>query len=215
MTTLHLIMDPQCGWCYAAVPLIDALTELAEVQIKTHGGGLFSGANKGAVTAEFRQHMLASDKRIMALTGQQFSDTYYRGIFADKTRILDSDTPITALLAAKSLGIQPLTMLHNMQIAQFIDGRSMSDINSLASIATQLGADSKAFLSAFTLFSGETTNHHITKSRHLMHVVGGNGFPTFAVEHKDGTFTRLDHSSFYSTPRLWSAYVKQIVKDIS
>ncbi len=215
MTTLHFIMDPQCGWCYAAVPLIDALTELSEVQIKTHGGGLFSGANKGAVTAEFRQHMLASDKRIMALTGQQFSDTYYRGIFADKTRILDSDTPITALLAAESLGIQPLTMLHQIQRAQFIEGSSMSDINSLTWLATQLGTDSKSFVNAFAFFSGEKTNHHIAQSRHLMRVVGGNGFPTFAVEHKDGTFTRLDHGSFYSTPKLWSAYVEQIVKEIS
>lgn len=215
MTTLHFIMDPQCGWCYAAVPLIDALTELSEVQIKTHGGGLFSGANKGAVTAEFRQHMLASDKRIMALTGQQFSDTYYRGIFADKTRILDSDTPITALLAAESLGIQPLTLLHNMQKAQFIDGRSLSDINSLSSIATALGADAKSFVNTFAFFNGVKTEQHITQSRHLLRVVGGNGFPTFAVEHKDGTFTRLDHASFYSTPRLWSAYVKQIVKEIS
>lgn len=215
MTTLHFIMDPQCGWCYAAVPLIDALTELAELQIKTHGGGLFSGANKAAVTAEFSQHMLASDKRIMALTGQQFSDSYYSRLFADKERTLDSDTPITALLAAESLAIQALTMLHNMQKAQFIDGCSMADINHLTSLATQLGADSKSFVNAFAFFSGEKTNHHIAQSRHLMRVVGGNGFPTFALEHKDGTFTRLDHSSFYSRPRLWSAYVKQIVKDIN
>lgn len=215
MTTLHFIMDPQCGWCYAAVPLIDALTELAKVQIKTHSGGLFSGANKGAVTAEFRQHMLASDKRIMTLTGQQFSDSYYSRLLHDKERILDSDTPITALLAAESLGIQPLTMLHQIQRAQFIEGRSMSDINSLASLATQLGTDSKSFVNAFAFFSGEKTNHHIAQSRNLMRVVGGNGFPTFALERTDGTFTRLEHASFYSTPRLWSAYVKQIVKDIS
>lgn len=214
MTTLHFIMDPQCGWCYAAVPLIDALTELAEVQIKTHGGGLFSAENKGPVTAEFRQHMLANDKRIMALTGQQFSDSYNTKLLSDKTRILDSDTPITALLAAESLGIQALTLLHSMQKTQFVDGCSMSDLNHLTSLATQLGADSKSFVNAFAFYHGEKTHHHIAQSRHLMQLVGGNGFPTFALEHQDGSFTRLDHSSFYSRPRLWSAYVKQIVQDI-
>lgn len=215
MNTLHFIMDPQCGWCYAAAPLIDALTELAELQIKPHGGGLFSGANKAAVTTEFSQHMLASDKRIMELTGQQFSDTYYARLFTDKDRILDSDMPITALLAAESLGIHALTMLHNMQKAQFIDGCSMADINHLTSLATQLGVGSKSFVNAFTFFSGEKTDLHIAQSRYLMRVVGGNGFPTFALEHKDGSFTRLDHGSFYGRPRLWSAYVKQILNDLS
>lgn len=215
MNTLHFIMDPQCGWCYAAAPLIDVLTELTELSIKIHSGGLFSGVNKGPVTSEFHQQMKESDKRIMALTGQQFSNNYYSTLFAEKDRVLDSDTPISALLAAEFLGIQPLTMLHTMQKAQFIDGRSMSDINNLSLIATELGAETKSFLNALAYFFGNKTNQHIAKTRQLMRALGGKGFPFFVLAHKDGSLTPLDHSGFYSTPELWSAYVKQKLQNNS
>jgi putative protein-disulfide isomerase len=41
MTTsiLHYVYDPLCGWCYAASPMVDAVTS-AGVPIVLHGGGL-------------------------------------------------------------------------------------------------------------------------------------------------------------------------------
>jgi putative protein-disulfide isomerase len=214
MTTLHFIMDPQCGWCYAAAPLVDALIAVPALQISVHAGGLFSGVNKGPLTAQFRHHIKASDKKITALTGQPFSDRYYDALFANPKRILDSDTPIAAVLAAGSLGIAPVAMLHQMQTAQFVDGHCMADIDNLNRIATALGADSKSFVHALAFFHGEKTNLHISQSRHLLGVVGGHGFPCFAIEHANGSYSKLDHSSFYGKPRLWSAYVMQIAQQL-
>lgn len=214
MKTLHYIMDPQCGWCYAAAPLIDALTGLPEIDINIHGGGLFSGANKRQLSTEFHQQIIAMDRRITALTGQEFSQIYYTQLLQDKQRIVDSDTPIAALLAAKSIGVNPLAMLHKMQISQFVTGRSQSDISNLSNIVNDLGASPKDFLTAFAAFKGEKTAQHISDSRHLLELVTGNGFPTFAFEHSDGAFTKLDHSSFYGQPKQWIAYVERVMKTV-
>ncbi|MGL6011675.1 MAG: DsbA family protein, partial [Shewanella oncorhynchi] len=40
--TLHAIIDPLCGWCYAAAPLLDAAAK-AGFTIKLHGGGMLTG----------------------------------------------------------------------------------------------------------------------------------------------------------------------------
>jgi putative protein-disulfide isomerase len=214
MTTLHFIMDPQCGWCYAAAPLIDALTELPDIEIKMYGGGLFSGANKRPLSFDFHQQIIAMDKKITRLTGQVFSQTYYTTLLEDKERIVDSDTPITALLAAEYVGINSVAMLDKMQIAQFVNGRSQSDIPNLSNVACELGASIMDFLNAFNLFNGEKTQQHISQARHMLERVGGNGFPTLAFEHADGAFTKLDHSSYYGQPQLWLAYVKQTLNSI-
>ncbi|GAA0835661.1 DsbA family protein [Marinomonas arenicola] len=214
MKTLHYIMDPQCGWCYAVAPLIDALTQLTNVDIKIYAGGLFSGVRKRQLSAASHQQIVAMDKKITALTGQVFSHTYYTTILEDKLRILDSDTPITALLAAESLGLNPLAMLHKMQIAQFVQGRSQSDVPNLANIANELGASTLDFLNAFDLFSGEKTLQHINKARHMLETVGGGGFPTLAFEHSDGAFIKLDHHHYYGQSVKWLAYVKQTLNSI-
>jgi putative protein-disulfide isomerase len=214
LKTLHYIMDPQCGWCYAAAPLIDALTELTAVNIKLHGGGLFSGANKRQLSAGFHQQIITMDKKITGLTGQVFSSTYYSQVLEDQQRVVDSDTPIAALLAAQSLGVDPVLMLHQMQITQFVEGRSQSDISNLTAIVNELGVDSAAFLNAFTLINGEKTAQHINNSRNMLHLVGGNGFPTLTFEHADGAFTKLEHSSYYGQPKQWIAYVVRVLKTI-
>lgn len=215
MKTLHFILDPQCGWCYAAAPLIDALIERSDIDINMHGGGLFSGTNKRILSADFHQQIMAMDQRITTLTGQIFSQTYYANILADKHRIVDSDIPTTALLAARSIGINPITMLHKIQIAQFVKGRSQSDIGNLTAIAAELGASTSAFLKAFTDFSGKKTAQHIAQSRHMLELVAGNGFPTLAFEHADGAFTKLDHSAYYGQPQQWVKYVERVMKTIA
>ncbi|MFM2484658.1 hypothetical protein [Celerinatantimonas yamalensis] len=155
------------------------------------------------------------DKRITALTGQVLSQIYYSTLLDDKQRILDSDTPITAILTAESLGIHSVAMLHKMQIAQFIEGRSQSDISNLTNIASEFGVNTNNFLNAFSIFNGDKTTQHIVQARHMLELVGGNGFPTLAFEHSDGAYTKLDHSSYYGQPELWLAYIKHLTKKIN
>jgi putative protein-disulfide isomerase len=212
MTTVHYIMDPQCGWCYAAAPLLDALESIADLPIKLHGGGLFAGARKGPVSTEFRQYMRATDHKIMALTGQVFSERYTSQLLADPARIVDSETPTSALLAVASLGINPIDMLHLMQISQFVDGYPMSDLPVLAKLAGSLGATRPKFLQAFAIFQGEKTSQHFATSQQLLAVVGGHGFPTFALELADGSFSKLDHAAFYQQPAAWRQYVGQQIE---
>ena len=210
MMKIHYIMDPQCGWCYAAAPLVAVLADLPQVDVKIYGGGLFSGAQKRPLSEALHQQIKVMDKRITALTGQVFSQTYYATLFSDTQRVLDSDTPITSLLAAEFLGIDPVAMLHKMQIAQFIEGRSLADINVIAAIAEESGVLSEAFKAAFKLFSGEKTTQHIAQARSLLDVIGGNGFPTFALENADGKYIKLDHSRYYGQPEAWLKYIEDV-----
>lgn len=207
MTTLHYIMDPQCGWCYAADPLIQALARDPRFTITLHGGGLFSGINKKPLPEGFKQQIIAMDKRVTQLTGQVFSDIYYEKLLNDKQRILDSDTPITALLAAEALSMDAVCFLHRMQYSQFVEGRSLADIQHLTDLATEMGINSATFIDTFRRLSGNETQRHIEKSQQWLRSVGGQGFPTLLLEHGDGQLRVLDHTRFYGQPAQWLDYV--------
>ncbi|MGO1296287.1 MAG: DsbA family protein [Vibrio sp.] len=207
MTTIHYIMDPQCGWCYAASPLMQALALDPRYTIQLHGGGLFSGANKTVLPEDFKQQIMMMDKRVTQLTGQLFSDIYYAKLLNDAERILDSDTPMTALLAVEALGGDALSLLHRMQIEQFVEGRSLAEINHLTDLVTEMGIKPTDFLAAYQRLTGNDTHQHIEHSRRLLRSVGGQGFPTMIIEHNASQYSVLEHSRFYGQPKQWCDYV--------
>lgn len=102
--TLHYIFDPLCAWCYGAAPLIRAAQNLPGLRIALHAGGMMAGDNRRNIDDEWRRHVLPHDKRIAQLTGQPFGEAYFNGLLHDTTAVLDSEQPITAILAAEALG---------------------------------------------------------------------------------------------------------------
>jgi putative protein-disulfide isomerase len=80
---LHYLYDPLCGWCYAAAPLLDAVTRrLPELPVRLHGGGLFSGQS---ITPGLATHIREHDARIARLSGQPFGEPYLQGLLNDPT----------------------------------------------------------------------------------------------------------------------------------
>ena len=84
-TTLHCIFDPLCGWCYAAAPLVEAAREVPGLRVELHGGGMMTGANRRAITPQWRDYVLPHDRRIAELTGQPFGEAYFEGLLRDGT----------------------------------------------------------------------------------------------------------------------------------
>lgn len=134
-TTLHYIFDPLCGWCYGAAPLVKAAKTIPGLTIALHAGGMMTGNNRRQITDEWRNYVIPHDKRIAELTGQPFGEAYFNGLLRDTTAVMDSEPPITAILAAQALAGRGLDMLHRIQEAHYQEGRRIADTPVLEALA--------------------------------------------------------------------------------
>ena len=206
--TLHYIHDPLCGWCYGAAPLVRAARSVVHVQ--AHGGGMMAGAARRAVTPELRQFVMGHDRRIAHISGQPFGAGYVDGLLRDPGAVLDSEPPITAVLAAEASAGAGLDMLARLQQAHYVEGRRIAEVGVLEQVAAELGLDVEGFRRAYDTLQGPATQAHIVESRALMARVGGNGFPTFALE-IDGRFTVVDIGPYMGQPYAWRTWLTQQV----
>lgn len=192
-TTLHYIFDPLCGWCYAAAPLVQAAREVPGLRVEFHGGGMMTGANRRAITPQWRDYVMPHDQRIAQLTGQPFGEAYFEGLLRDIGAVMDSEPPLAAVLAAESLREgSGLDMIHRQQRAHYVEGRHIADAGVLAELAAELGFDAAAFAAACEQKAGAPTAQHIADSRERLQRAGGQGFPTFVLTQADGRSGRID-----------------------
>lgn len=211
MTTLHYIFDPLCGWCYGAAPLVEAARKVPGLQIAFHGGGMLAGANRRAVTPQWRDYVMPHDHRIASLTGQPFGEPYFDGLLRDTTAVMDSEPPITAALAAEALGGRGLDMTHRIQRAHYEEGRRIADVAVLRELAAEIGLSPEAFDAEYARQTGALTQQHIAASRQWLDRVGGQGFPTFALEDADGRIGMIDIGPWLGRPDQWAQALAQHV----
>lgn len=206
--TLHYIFDPLCGWCYGAAPLLEIAHAVPGLAVEFHGGGMMVGANRRQVSPEWRQFVLPHDRRIAEVSGQPFGTAYFDGLLKDHGAVMDSAPPTTAMLAAEELAGQGLALLHRIQRAHFVEGRRIAETEVLTELAADIGLDAAAFAAAFHRLEGAATNAHFQDSRRLLAQVGGQGFPTLALE-ENGQLTVLDLGAYLGRPDAWRARLSQ------
>ncbi|WP_082806969.1 DsbA family protein [Collimonas pratensis] len=206
-TVLHYIYDPLCGWCYGAAPLLKAAQEVDGLAIVLHGGGMLSGSNRKQVSAQLRNYVMQHDHRIAAMTGQPFGDSYFNGLLLDTSAVLDSDPPITAVLAADACGGRGLAMLARIQTAHYVQGLRVADTAVLRSLALEIGLDAAQFDSAFAAYGGAAAQAHIAASRALLNQVGGQGFPTFVLQRGE-QLQVLDAGRFLGQAEAWKVVLQ-------
>ncbi|CAE6855562.1 MULTISPECIES: DsbA family protein [Paraburkholderia] len=204
MTTLHYIFDPLCGWCYGAAPLVAAARTVPQLAVALHGGGMMAGPNRRTVTSEWRSHVIPHDRRIAEMSGQPFGEAYFDGLLRDQTAVMDSEPPITAVLAAEAAAGRGLDMIHALQHAHYMQGRRIADTAVLHEVAGELGLAAEAFDAQFAHLTGPVTHNHIEASRHLLDRVGGRGFPTFALEDARGNLSLVDAGAWLGRPVQWA-----------
>jgi len=204
---LHYVHDPLCGWCYAAAPLVKVARESFE--IVAHAGGMLAGAGRRAVTPEWRSFVMPHDNRIALASGQPFGPAYFDGLLRDHSAILDSAPPTTAMLAADQLGQRGLDLLARMQTAHYLEGRRLADRDVLTALALEIGLERESFVAAFERMSGASTESHFAETRRFLARVGGNGFPTFALE-TGGAFELVGSSSFLGKPDAWREHLVRL-----
>ena len=96
-------------------------------------------------------------------------------------------------------------MLGRLQTAHYVEGRRIADTSVLLELATQIGLEPEALQLAFT---EADTERHIKDSRALLAKVGGQGFPTFALE-QDGQFTLVDLGPWLGKPQAFAQWLGQ------
>ncbi|MBC3863483.1 DsbA family protein [Undibacterium jejuense] len=210
MTQLHYIFDPVCGWCYGAAPLISAARTIPGLKLVFHAGGMMTGMNRRPVTTQLRNYIVASDERIAQLTGQVFGKDYLDGLLRDSSVVLNSAPPSTAILAAEQLAGRGLDMLKQLQIAHYVHGLRIAEIEVLQNIANEMCLDVTAFIAAYVRLDGLETQLHFSDSREMLARVGGQGFPTLALEYADATFERIDLGKWLGNVEQWTDYLRHI-----
>lgn len=205
---LHYLFDPLCGWCYGVAPLIDAAAEVPGLAIELHGGGMLTGSNRRMITPLWRSYVLPHDRRIAELSGQPFGDGYFNGLLNDQGAVLDSEPPISAILAAQAITGQGLTMLQRIQHAHYVEGRRIADVQVLTALAGELGLSLLQYSNAYQAACGRQTQAHIAASRVLLAQAGAQGFPTVLLEDNRGHMRVLELSHYLGRPQQWLSYLR-------
>jgi putative protein-disulfide isomerase len=204
---LHYIYDPLCGWCYGAKPLVQAAQ--AVLPVIAHGGGMMTGANRQNVSPQLRSYVMPHDRRIAEYSGQPFGEDYFEGLLRDQTAVFDSAPPIAAVLAAEQMGGRGLELLGRLQSAHYVEGRRIADESVLFELAHGMGLAPQTFERAFRTAD---TEGHIRNSRALLAKVGGQGFPTLALEHND-QFTLIDIAPWLGKPQAFAQWLSRSLPD--
>jgi putative protein-disulfide isomerase len=182
------LIDPLCGWCYAAMPQVAALREQVGLRhVELLPTGLFAGNGARPMTSQFRDYAWANDQRIAATTGQPFSQTYYDQVLSDFTVPLDSG-PASLVIALADL-LQPggsFDLLVACQHARFVEGRNLHDQVTLVEIAVETGFDPAAIIGAFqNAEQMELAVDRITSGRRQLSRHSLEGVPALLMQQGD------------------------------
>lgn len=205
--TLHYVHDPLCGWCYAAATLVKAAREV--MPVVGHAGGMLAGSRRRRITDDWREHVMPHDRRIEMLSGQPFGTAYFDGLLRDHAAVLDSAPPTTAVLAADQLGGRGLDLLARIQTAHYVEGRRIAEREVLIELALEIGLERERFVAAFEGLDGAPTEDHFAQSRQLLHEIGGNGFPTFALETEQRR-ELVSSAAFLGNPQAWKVHLAEL-----
>ncbi len=187
-TTVTYLLDPLCGWCYGASPVIQQLGQQASIQLELAPTGLFAGGGR-TMDAAFADYAWSNDQRIAKLTGQRFTEAYRGQVLGRLGSRFDS-MPITLALTAVSLSEpqRELEALKALQEARYVQGQDTCDGSVVEALLRDLGlaaaADRLAANDAELLAANAA---RIQKARGLMQTFGAQGVPALVVRDDKGS----------------------------
>ncbi|MEH6377104.1 DsbA family protein [Streptomyces sp. KLMMK] len=184
---LTYAFDAYCGWCYGFGPTIREFAEAnaGRIELTVLSGGLFTGPRAQPVSAY--PYIPQADARIGELTGAVFGPGYAEA-FADGTAVLDSAAAATALAALREQAPErTLEFAGALQRAWYVDGRSLSDPETVRAVASGLGVDAGAAVAAF---ADPATRRAAEAEFREVRRLGVDSFPTLLL-HTPGGLRRL------------------------
>ncbi len=203
---LYYVFDPLCGWCYGAGATVTALDHMPDVQLRLLPSGLFSGEGARPMDDGFAAYAWSNDQRIERMTGQRFTERYRSEVLAGQRQMFDSG-PATVALTAVALTApkRELEALKAIQQARYIDGKDITQQDSLVALLRGLGLEQSAARleqpDAELLTANRT---RVDEAQALLAQFGARGVPAFILE--TGGHRQLLHSSaVFSDPQTFIA----------
>lgn len=207
MVKVHYFYDPMCGWCYGAMSLLTSIVANAEIKLELHPGGMIASKT---IDANFRDIILASDKRIAKMTGVSFGEKYIERVESNDEMVLDSFITVRAIITAEQLDIEPVDMLKSIQYAHYFEGKQVNHPEVLAALSVKLGAESAQWHKAMNANLG-IEQAEIQKSHLLMQQLQVQCYPTLFLE-IDKKWIALPHREFYDKPEEWQQLIDKYTR---
>lgn len=187
----HLVYfaDPMCSWCWGFSPVIDAISEQfgPSLPIRLVMGGLRPWT-KEPMTAHDRGDVRNHWQHVLEASGQPFDFAFF-----DRDRfVYDTEPPSRAVVVLRRRGMATgLAALRRIHHAFYAENRDVTDTDTLAGLAAELGVDPAEFRDEFGKEAAleETQGDFATAQS-----AGIRGFPTLiAGEGNDGQYALVTH----------------------
>ncbi len=139
--TLYLFHDPMCSWCWGYRPVSDRLVaELpAGIGFRKVAGGLAADSDE-PMNAQMRARLAQTWQRIHGLLGTEFNFDFWTDC-----RPRRSTYPACRAVLAAGRQDRYDKMLDAIQRAYYLRAMNPSDIDTLETLAAELGLDSERF----------------------------------------------------------------------
>lgn len=195
--TIIYFSDPMCSWCWGFSPVIEAISARYGhgLPIKLIMGGLRPGTLE-PMSDKARREVRSHWAKVTEASGQLFD----RSVVDKVGFVYNTDPPARAVVVARRAGAtQALALLRSAHRAFYVEGRDITDLETLAELAGELGMEPKAFLA--DLQSDEATQETWADYNTSLNA-GVAGFPTLVIGPKpDGQYTMITRG-FRTSPEV-------------
>jgi putative protein-disulfide isomerase len=154
---------------------------------------------------DFAAYAWSNDQRIERLTGQRFTERYRAEVLGNRQQRFDS-APATLALSAVALTTprKELDALKALQQARYLDGRDITQTDTLVSILETLGLAREALrLQTTDAELLDTNRARMNQAQRLLHASGARGVPTFILE-TEGQRALLHTGSAFADPQAFA-----------
>ncbi len=195
-----IIYDTYCGWCYGAAPVFEALAA-SGAEVRLLHRQLFHGPNVMRMADGKSAFVMQADARIGALTGQPFSDRYFRNVVQSATEVLASHFTAQAAVLVRERGAQAeLALAARLQKARYVDGVSAADRDAVVAALVAEGVAPQQAAQIGSPPLAARADAIAAEAEEIMHSVGASGVPAL-LRRQGERYIQLDHSAFYGQPQ--------------
>ncbi len=209
--TLYFIVDPLCGWTYAAQPIFKQAISIKNINIQVYSGGMLAFKQKREINKDWQSYVTPNDQRIEQISGMPFGGGYQK-LLGNTGHVLDSEPPSKAMLVAQRMTLSSMEMLAAIQEAHFVQGLDISDGIVLSQLATHIGLEPYTFLNRYQQLNIEDMTEHFNEAANLLNEVNAQCYPSAIIEIADQReLLNLDRS--YGKPLKWKQALVDKISD--
>ncbi|MBB1363785.1 DsbA family protein [Shewanella sp. SR44-4] len=196
-TTLYYVHDPMCSWCWGYRPTWDAL----QVQLQQQFGQQLSLQYLvGGLAPDSDQPMPQPMQQMLQQTWQKITQqlgTVFNHDFWQHCQPRRSTYPACrASIIARQYGLEQ-QMINAIQQAYYLNARNPSDVDTLVSIATQLGIPADLFTEQL---SADETEDKLLKEINFARQLPIQGFPSLVLMVDNNAYPiRLDYHQWQTS----------------